>query len=43
MTFHSPDTMFRTPFLSVTELKLYGQLRGTSQHQFVEPSDHPHV
>jgi hypothetical protein len=41
MTFHSPDTMFRTPFLSVTELKLYGQLRGTSSHQFVEPSDHP--
>ena len=41
MTFHSPDTMFRTPFLSVTELKLYGQLRGTSQHQFLTPSDHP--
>ena len=41
MTFHSPDTMFRTPFLSVTELKLYGQLRGTSTHQFIEPSDHP--
>lgn len=41
MTFHSPDTMFRTPFLSVTELKLYGQLKGTSNHQFVEPSDHP--
>lgn len=41
MTFHSPDTMFRTPFLSVTELKLYGQISGTSQHQFIEPSDHP--
>jgi hypothetical protein len=24
ITFHSPDTMFRTPFLSTTELKLYG-------------------
>jgi len=41
MTFHSPDTMFRTPFLSVTELKLYGQLKGTSQQQFLTPSDHP--
>ena len=41
MTFHSPDTMFRTPFLSVTELKLYGQLNGTSQQQFITPSDHP--
>ena len=41
MTFHSPDTMFRSPFLSVTELKLYGQLNGTSQQQFITPSDHP--
>lgn len=41
MTFHSPDTMFRTPFLSVTELKLYGQLNGSSQQQFIVPSDHP--
>jgi hypothetical protein len=41
MTFHSPDTMFRTPFLSVSELKLYGQLNGTSQQQFIVPSDHP--
>jgi len=41
MTFHSPDTMFRSPFLSVSELKLYGQLNGTSQQQFLTPSDHP--
>lgn len=41
MTFHSPDTMFRSPFLSVTELKLYGQLNGTSEQQFITPSDHP--
>ena len=41
MTFHSPDTMFRAPFLSVSELKLYGQLNGTSQQQFLTPSDHP--
>lgn len=41
VTFHSPDTSFRNPFLSGTELKLYGQLHGISQQQFIEPSEHP--
>jgi hypothetical protein len=41
VSFHSPDTMFRTPFLSVTELKLYGQLAGVSDQQFKEPDRHP--
>jgi hypothetical protein len=40
-TFHSPDTNFRTPFLSVVELKLYGYLRGNSRQQFIEPDQHP--
>ena len=40
-SFHSPDTMFRTPFLSTSEFKLYGKLSGQGLHQFVEPSDHP--
>ena len=40
-TFHSPDTNFRTPYLSGVELKLYGNLRGTSQQSFVEPNQHP--
>jgi hypothetical protein len=40
-TFHSPDTNFRTPFLSGVELKLYGNLRGISQQSFVEPNQHP--
>jgi len=40
-TFHSPDTNFRTPFLSGVELKLYGNLRGISQQFFVEPNQHP--
>ena len=41
VSFHSPDTSFRTPFLSVTELKIYGYLRGASQQRFIEPSNHP--
>jgi hypothetical protein len=41
VSFHSPDTMFNTPFLSTTELKLYGYLRGTSNQKFIEPNKHP--
>lgn len=41
VTFHSPDTNFRTPFLSTTELKLYGSLSGTSIQYFEEPDKHP--
>jgi hypothetical protein len=41
VSFHSPDTMFRTPFLSTTELKLYGYLRGVSSQRFIEPNGHP--
>jgi hypothetical protein len=40
-TFHSPDTMFRTPYLNTTEFKLYGTLNGYSNTNFQEPSDHP--
>jgi len=41
VSFHSPDTMFNTPFLSTTELKLYGYLRGTSNQRYIEPNNHP--
>ena len=41
VTFHSPDTNFRTPFLSTVELKLYGSLAGVSTQQFIEPNKHP--
>lgn len=41
VSFHSPDTMFSTPFLSNTELKLYGYLRGKSVQQYIEPNNHP--
>ena len=40
-TFHSPDTNFRTPYLSVTEMKMYGQLKGVAEQQFIEPNQHP--
>lgn len=41
VTFHSPDTNFRTPFLSTPELKVYGSLSGVSTQQFIEPNKHP--
>ena len=40
-TFHSPDTMFRTPYLSTSEFKLYGTLNGYADLNFQNPSDHP--
>jgi hypothetical protein len=40
-TFHSPDTMFRTPYLSTTEFKSYGLLSGYADIQFQEPHGHP--
>jgi len=40
-TFHSPDTQFRNPYLSMKELKVYGHLVGTASGAFVEPHLHP--
>lgn len=41
VSFHSPDTTFRNPFLSGSELKLYGNLQGTATNQFYVPRNHP--
>ena len=41
ITFHSPDTGFRNPFLSASELKLYGSLSGVANNQFILPDQHP--
>lgn len=41
VTFHSPDTNFKNPYLSMTELKVYGSLSGISTQQFIEPNKHP--
>jgi hypothetical protein len=41
ITFHSPDTSFRNPFIAAKELKVYGYLRGTSEQEFIYPDKHP--
>jgi hypothetical protein len=40
-SFHSPDTTFTKPFLSVQEVKLYGEVYGKSQGAFEHPWRHP--
>ena len=41
VTFHSPETNFRNPFLSAKEIKVYGELHGTMVGRFQFPKDHP--
>jgi hypothetical protein len=41
ISFHSPDTSFINPYLSTTEIKMYGYLEGTAEQRFIEPSKHP--
>jgi hypothetical protein len=41
VTFHSPETNFRDPFLSGKELKIYGELHGTMFGKFQFPKEHP--
>lgn len=41
VSIHSPDLMFSTPYLSATELKIYGELSGNSQQFFKYPDNHP--
>lgn len=41
ISFHSPDLMFTTPYLSARELKLYGIIKGYSDQNFVLPDQHP--
>ena len=41
ISFHSPDTSFINPYLSTTELKLYGSVQGEALQYFIEPSKHP--
>ena len=40
-SFHSPETTFRNPFLSATELKVYGQLWGDVEGKFRPVDNHP--
>ena len=41
LSFHSPDTSFKTPYLQMSELKVYGHLEGTANQRFVEAPGHP--
>jgi len=41
ISFHSPDTSFKRPFLSMSELKVYGHLEGIAEQRFIEPNGHP--
>lgn len=40
-SFHSPETTFRNPFLSATELKIYGQVSGNVEGRFRPVDNHP--
>lgn len=40
-TFHSPDTMFKDPFLSAKELRIYGESYGNTEGKFEYPDKHP--
>ena len=40
-TFHSPETTFSNPFLSVDELILYQQRKGFANGSFIVPYKHP--
>ena len=40
-SFHSPDTSFTNPYLTVNELKVYSEYSGTSTGRFIVPYKHP--
>jgi hypothetical protein len=40
-TFHSPELMFKRPFLNAYETRIYGELRGESSGYFIKSENHP--
>lgn len=40
-TFHSPDLMFKRPYLNAYEARLYGELNGESEGNFIASELHP--
>jgi len=40
-TFHSPELMFRRPFLNAYETRIYGELSGDSVGKFIKSENHP--
>ena len=41
ISFHSPDTSFINPYLSTSELKIYGSVQGDALQYFTIPNKHP--
>ncbi len=40
-TFHSPELMFKKPFLNAYEARFYGKVKGFSQGYFIKSEQHP--
>ena len=40
-SFHSPDTTFKNPYLSINEIKIYGNVYGNAYGKFEVPYKHP--
>jgi len=40
-TFHSPELMFRRPYLNASEVRIYGEIYGKSSGNFIPSEDHP--
>lgn len=40
-TFHSPELMFRRPFLNAYETRIYGDLNGSAVGHFIKSENHP--
>jgi len=40
-TFHSPELMFRRPFLNAYETRVYGEVFGKSEGYFIKSENHP--
>lgn len=40
-TFHSPELMFRRPFLNAYETRIYGELNGIAVGHFIKSENHP--
>ena len=40
-TFHSPELVFKKPFLNAYETRIYGQVSGKSEGQFIVSEKHP--
>ena len=40
-TFHSPELMFKKPFLNAYETRFYGEVKGTADGYFIKSENHP--